>query len=165
MNWYSVFYWLTVADNAKDFFWFFAIVFTIIAIVSTCVFIDAVFSNKAKDIIQHIRKWLFWSYPFAVLFWVGIVFTPSKKDSLLIVAGGGTLQYLTTDSSAKQIPHELTSFVLTELKSMSEDVKVEMNVQSQKEKILESAKQMTTEELLKKMQVDSNFAKIVLDKN
>lgn len=165
MNWYSVFYWLTVADNAKDFFWFFAIVFTIIAIASTIIFIDACFSCEEKDFIQHIRKWLFWSYPFAVLFWAGIVFTPSKKDSLLIVAGGGTLQYLTTDSSAKQIPHELTSFVLTELKSMSEDVKVEMNVQSQKEKILESAKQMTTEELLKKMQVDSNFAKIVLDKN
>jgi len=164
MNWYSIFYWLTVADNAKSFFWFFAVVFTIIAIISTFGFIDASYNKNNEEDVLHIRKWLFWSYPFAMLFWAGIVFTPSKKDSLLIVAGGGTLQYLTTDSSAKQIPHELTSFVLTELKSMSEDVKVEMNVQSQKEKILESAKQMTTEELLNKMQVDSNFAKIVLDK-
>ncbi len=163
MNWYSIFYWLTVADNARYFFWIFAILFTVIGFFSTMAFIYSSSENDDDD-IKHSRKWIFWSYPFAILFWSGVVFTPDKKDSLLIIAGGGTLQYLTTDSSAKQIPHELTSFVLTELKSMSQDVKVEMDLQSQKEKVLESAKQMTTEQLLQKMQVDTNFANIVLDK-
>jgi hypothetical protein len=160
MNWYSIFYWLTVADNAKDFFWVFAVIFTIIAAISTFSFIDASTTEEKKDS----KKWVMWSYPFAVLFWAGIIFTPSKKDSLLIVAGGGTLQYLTSDSSAKQIPHEMTSFILTQLQSMSQDVKIQVDTKNQKEKILKQAKDMTAEQLLDKIKIDTNFAKIVLDK-
>jgi hypothetical protein len=160
MNWYSIFYWLTVADNAKDFFRVFAIIFTFIAVLATFSFINASKTEEKKDS----KKWVMWSYPFAVLFWAGIIFTPSKKDSLLIVAGGGTLQYLTSDSSAKQIPHEMTSFILTQLQSMSQDVKIQVDTKNQKEKILKQAKDMTAEELLDKIKIDTNFAKIVLDK-
>jgi uridylate kinase len=35
---------------------------------------------------------------------------------LLIIAGGQTQFFLTTDKAAKQIPAELSGFVLTELK-------------------------------------------------
>ncbi len=161
MNWYSIFYWLTVADNAKSFFWVFAIIFTIICCFSTAGFFDSDSESKSE---KTSIKFMFWSYPFAVLFWAGIIFTPSKKDSLLIVAGGGTLQYLTSDSSAKQIPHEMTSFILTQLQSMSQDVKIQVDTKNQKEKILKQAKDMTAEELLDKIKIDTNFAKIVLDK-
>jgi protein subunit release factor B len=92
------------------------------------------------------------------------IFTPSKKDALLIVAGGQTMNFLTTDSSATQIPHEVLNFVVSELKYMSEEAKVDLGVSSAKDKILEEAKKMTTEELLKKINEDENFRKIVLDK-
>jgi D-arabinose 5-phosphate isomerase GutQ len=107
---------------------------------------------------------MWWSYPFMILFWSLYIFTPNKKDALLIVAGGGTMEFLTTDSTVKQIPHELSSFVVTQLKSMGEEAKVELGIQSQKDKILDEAKSMTTQQLLDKMKVDTNFANIILNK-
>ncbi len=161
MNWYKLFYWLTVADNAKSMFITFTVIFTLISGVATI----AYFANMDDvDERKMSRKWMWWSYPFMILFWSLYIFTPNKKDALLIVAGGGTMEFLTTDSTVKQIPHELSSFVVTQLKSMGEEAKVELGIQSQKDKILDEAKSMTTQQLLDKMKIDTNFANIILNK-
>lgn len=161
MNWYKLFYWLTVADNAKTMFIVFTTIFTLIAVIATIAYLS---NHDDEDNQKMSRKWMWWSYPFMILFWSLFIFTPSRKDALLIVAGGGTMEFLTTDSTAKQIPHELSNFVVTELKNMGEEAKVELQVMSQKDKILEEAKGMTSEQLLQRMKVDSNFAKIILNK-
>lgn len=161
MNYTSLFYWLTVADNAKTMFVAFIWLFSIIATISTF----AYFINVDDEDNQRMsRKWMWWSYPFMILFWSLYIFTPSKKDALLIVAGGQTLNFLTTDSTSRQIPHELTSFVVTELKNMAESAKVDLNIASQKDKILQEAKNMSANQLMEKMKSDSNFAKVILDK-
>ena len=90
------------------------------------------------------RNWMMWSYPFMFLWWALVVFTPSKKDALLIVAGGQTMNFLTTDSSAKQIPSELSNFVVTELKNMAADAKVDLNIANQKEKIANQKEKMAS---------------------
>lgn len=169
MNYTKLFYWLTVADNAKTFFGWVIFIFTVIAVLSTICYFLFAFSDggrtKDDDKGQRMsRKWMWWSYPFAILFWSLYIFTPNKKDALLIVAGGQTLNFLTTDSTSKQIPHELTSFVLTELKNMAKEAEVDLNIQSQKEKILEEVKNMSSQQLLEKMNTDSNFTKIILNK-
>lgn len=164
-NWYSIFYWLTVADNAKSFFITFITIFTAVSVISTICYLYHGTADDGTESGQKVsRKWMFWSYPFMIFFWALFVFTPSKKDALLIVAGGGTMQYLTTDSTARQIPKELTNFVVTQLKSMSEEAKVEYGIQSQKDKILEEASKMTKNELLDRMKLDSNFANIIMGK-
>ena len=161
MNYTSLFYWLTVADNAKTMFVTFISLFCIIAVFST----GAYFLNVDDEDNQRMsRKWMWWSYPFMILFWSLYIFTPSKKDALLIVAGGQTLNFLTTDSTSRQIPHELTSFIVTELKNMAENAKVDLNIASQKDKILQEAKNMSANQLIEKMKSDSNFAKVILDK-
>jgi len=166
MDYYKIFYWLTVADNAKSFFVAFIVVFMIISVLATGFWIGGRSGTdwEISDIGRGGRKAFFWSLPFLLLLWALYVFTPSKKDSLLILAGGGTMQFLTTDSSAKKIPHELSNFVISELKSMAQEAKVEMSVQSQKDKILEEAKNMTANQLVERMKVDSVFAKIILNK-
>ncbi len=158
MNWYKLFYWLTVADNAKVMFIVFMSIFTIISLVSTICFLSCTGDDRDSG-----RKWMFWSYPFMILFWSLYVFTPDRKDALLIVAGGGTMEFLTTDSTAKQIPHELSNFVVTELRNMGEEAKVELQVMTQKDKILQEAKNMTSDQLLQRMKVDTSFAKIILN--
>ena len=161
MNWYKLFYWLTVADNAKTMFITFTAIFTCIAVIATI----AYFLNHDEDDNQRMsRKWMWWSYPFMILFWSLFLLTPDRKDALLIIAGGGTMEFLTTDSTAKQIPHELSNFVVTELRNMGAEAKVEFGIQNQKEKILDEAKKMTSEQLLEKMKVDSNFTKVILQK-
>ena len=168
MNYTELFYWLTVADNAKDLFLTGIGVFTLVSIISTVWFIvdrdDNDMTAAPNSAAERAKKWMWWSYPFMVLFWSLHVFTPSKKDALLIVAGGQTMNFLTTDKSAKQIPHELSTFIVTELKNMAADAKVDLNIKDQKEKILEDAKNMSAKELVEKMKVDSTFAKVILDK-
>ena len=162
MNYTKLFYWLTVADNAKTFFGWFVLIFTFIALISSVAYFICI--DGDDDDQRMARKWMWWSYPFMILFWSLYIFTPDKKDALLIVAGGQTLNFLTTDSASKQIPKELSNFVVTELKNMASDAKVELNIQNQKDKILEEAKSMSSAELITKMASDSNFAKIILDK-
>jgi hypothetical protein len=164
MNYTKLFYWLTVADNAKNLFTVLISIFTLIAVIATIAYFICADSYNDDDNQRMARKWMWWSYPFAILFWMLQIATPSKKDALLIVAGGQTLNFLTTDSTSKQIPKELSNFVVTELKNMANDAKINLNIQDQKEKILEEAKNMTSAELITKMASDSNFAKIILNK-
>lgn len=165
MNYTSLFYWLVVADNAKSLFvagcWLFGAIAVIVTLVNL---INGGSDNKDDELQRLSRKWIWWSYPLFFFFMSLWVFTPSKKDALLIVAGGQTLNFLTTDKSAKQIPTELSGFLLTEIKNMAKESEVDLNISTQKEKVLEKAKTMTTEELLNEMKTDSVFAKIILDK-
>lgn len=186
MNWYNIFYWVTRADSVKSFFdvtsniftWISVILFITVVIMSA--FVKSIISDnnlkteEEEKTDPDYRGWVTMRRYFATLFyvnlvlclitWAGYVFTPTKKETLLIIAGGGTMQFLTTDSAAKQIPHELSTFVVTELKSMAKDAQVDLGIASQKDKVLEEAKNMTSEQILEKIKVDSNFAKIVLEK-
>jgi hypothetical protein len=163
MDYSKLFYWLTVADNARFMFKTGLIIFTAIAVIATIGNI-LMRSDGEDDAAVQCRKWMWWSYPFMFLFWSLFIFTPSKKDALLIVAGGQTMNFLTTDSTAKQIPHELSNFVVTELKNMAAEAQVDLNIADQKEKVLDEVKNMSAKELMEKMKVDTTFAKIVLDK-
>ena len=163
MNYTKLFYWLTVADNARIFFSTFTTIFTVIAVIATIAnFICAGEDND--DDRSLARSWMKWSIPFATLFWALVVFTPDKKDALLIVAGGGVINYLSSDSTAKEIPHELLVFTKTELQNMSQEAKVNLGIQSEKDKILEEVKNMSSQQVLDRMKVDTTFAKIVLNK-
>lgn len=164
MDYTSLFYWLTVADNAKTFFITFMIIFTIISVISTLWFIVDRDSDdwSENDATKKAKKWMWWSYPFMILFWSLFIFTPSKRDALLIVAGGQTMNFLSSDSTAKQIPHDVLNFVSVELQNMAKEAKMELGIYSQKERILQEAKTLSTEQLMEKMRSDTTYAKIIL---
>lgn len=161
MNYTKLFYWLTVADNAKIFFIVGMVVFTIIAAISLLISLGTF--GGSTDELKKSRNFLFFSTPFAILFWTAFIFTPSKKDAVLIIAGGQTLNFLTTDSSSKQLPSELSGFLLTEIRNMAEDAKVELGIGHNKAKILEEAKQLTGAELIEKMKTDTTLKNIILN--
>jgi hypothetical protein len=167
MNYTTLFYWLVVADNARTLFLTVSIVFGIVGGIATLCYLLSSGGNQDEDDENHqamARKWMWWSYPFLIFFTMLCVFTPSKKDALLIVAGGQTLNFLANDKSAKQIPAELSNFVLTEVKNLAAEASVDLNISGQKEKLLEKAKKMSAEELMIEMKKDTAFAKVILDK-
>lgn len=45
---------------------------------------------------------------------------------------------------------------------MASEARVNLNIQDQKQKIIDEAKKMSAEELLNKMQIDTTFASIIL---
>lgn len=182
MNWYSLFYWMTVADGVKSVFDVASNIFTFFLILGAIFYaimigisadkenrIDDDNGNKILDpSVAHWKRfsaWFFWlSATFALITWIGYVATPTKKDCLLIVAGGSTMEFMTTDSVAKQIPHDVMNFLSTELRNMAAEAKVDLGIENQKEKVLESVKTMTAEELINTMKNDSTVAKIILEK-
>lgn len=127
---------------------------------------DSKTDEENRKVIKH---WMFWSYPFMLLFWFGIIFTPSKRDALLIVAGGGTMEFLSNDSTARQLSHDMLVFVQSELKSMAAEAKVEFleakgkaTIEEVRQKMRDEAKKMTTDQVLEKMKADTSFANTLL---
>lgn len=176
MNWYTVFYWLTVADGVKSVFdtasncfTFFSVISLIFYAIMIATSADPICNND--EIRKRVLSWrkfasrFFWiSVILCTITWVGYVATPTKKDAVMILAGGATMELVTNDSTAKQIPHEVFDYVLTEIKSAAADAKVDLNISSQKDKVLESVKDLSAEQLIEKMKSDSTLAKIVLEK-
>ncbi len=185
MNWYSIFYWLTVADGVKrfldtasDIFTFFAILTFVILVITMIGKAIQTSSNDVKNDEEEkkdsaLRGWnlarsfsakLF--YPFlilAIITWLGYVMVPSKKDCLLIVAGGAVGNFITSDTSARQLPADVTKFLHMSLKKeiseLNDDARRELGVQTPKERLIDKAKQMTKEELISYLQSDTTIAK------
>lgn len=169
MDWTKVFYWLTVADNAKTFFGVFAIFFIVVFVITTFVRIgshmDGDFSNdELKSRIDKVNKWTWYSTPFMVLFLSLWIFTPDKKDALLIIAGGQTLNFLSNNEVAKELPSDMVNFISAELRQMAKEAEVDLGIMDSREKILQRAKEMTADELINQMRIDSTFSKVLLNK-
>ena len=165
MSYTELFYWLTVADNAKTFFGTFAIFFTIVFIITQFTRIIYQIDNVPDEsFFNRCNKWTWYSTPFMLLFLSLWIFTPNKRDALLIIAGGQTIDFLTTDESAKQIPHELSDFVVSELRNMALDAKVDLGIKKSKETILEEAKKMTGEQLIQFIKDNPDYSNLLLGK-
>ena len=145
MNFYKLFYWLTVGDKlAELFFWlslFFCISFVITIIIvyfnKPDVVIEYEKSEESKDkpsehVIQQAiwyrnvkvaHYMLFVFTPLSLAIWVG---TPNKKEAVLIIGGGYVGNFITTDSSAKQLPSDIVYFLRTNLQLAAKESQVEL---------------------------------------
>lgn len=142
MNWYSIFYWITVADNIKSVTYILAIIFGVYFIIASALALglgDSTYSDWEKG---NRRVYIL----FTILFIINIfvwMFLPSKKDALAIVAGGAIGNFVTTDSSARQIPHEaleLVRYKLIEWRETSIDEQKDTLVNKSKEELIELLK-------------------------
>ena len=177
MNWYSVFYWLTVADGVKSFFDVASDIFTWLSVIGLIIYVIAIafsLSDDARDSQDQIRPeylrlrkmfgWIFWGFTiFSLVSWFGYVAVPTKKDAVMILVGGSVVEFMTSDSIAKQIPSELLILARNEIQSAASEAKVDLGIMSQREKILDEAKKMSTTELMDRMKVDTTFAKIIIN--
>lgn len=163
MNWYKIFYWLTVADNARDFFIVFTIIFTVTFVISILFFIfgrdgDDFQITKTGILAQ---KWVWYSTPLMLLFWILLIGTPKKNDTLLIIAGGAVGNFITTDTNSTAIPAEITKFIRLKLQEEiigSElEVKKAFGLETPKERFINEVKNLTKEEILRKIETDSTF--------
>lgn len=185
MNWYNVFYLLTVSDKLRVFFDTTSNIFTAAAVV-TCIGYVICSLGKAGYITEQrtkneeedkvdptlrgwdaAKKFFTWSfYPMltlALITWAGYVLTPSKKDCLMIIAGGAVGNFMASDSSAKQLPGDVTKFLhmslQKEISDLGEDARKELGMQTPKEKLIDKAKNMSKEELINFLQSDTTITK------
>lgn len=128
-NWYSIFYWLTVADGVKQFFDTSSNIFTAAAVIGVAGYIiGSLCTSSNSDYPDHsdYKISVIWQKAFktiaivatifSMLTWMGWIFTPTKKDALIIIAGGTVANFVTQDSSAKQVPHEVMELLRVKIK-------------------------------------------------
>jgi hypothetical protein len=182
-NYYDVFYWMSVSDGVKHFFDIASNIFTGASIISLGILIittffkaNSVYASNTKTeeedkLHPDVRAWemarkycarLFYiSLPLCIIFWMGYVLTPTKKDCLMIVAGGAVGNFITTDSSSKALPADVTKFLHLSLKkeisSLGDDVKREFDIQTPKEKLMDKVKELTKEQLIDYIKADSTI--------
>ena len=153
MNWYTIFYWITVADGVKHFFDTVSDVFTSFTVVSfVCLIITSVIRSSisstdhhnADDDIRIIEVWvkLFKrvfsiSIFLCIITWMGYIFLPTKKDALLIVAGGSVGNFITSDSSSKKVPAEVMQLLREKIKSEIQNIKNPINTDTLEDKTKE----------------------------
>ena len=181
MNWYSIFYWMTVADNVKytlDILSNFSMtlfVLSLIAYIITSIGRAGTISyhstrdekedNNTPDIRawDYIKKWSARSFRVfmisTVILWSLWAFVPSRKDCLLIVAGGSVGTFLTTDSSVRQLPADITQYLSLSLKKEIVRLKEDAadTTSTRKEKLVDRMKDMTKEEIINYLKDDKSI--------
>ncbi len=166
VNWYSIFYWLSIADNARDFFITFITIFTVISVLATICFIvgrDECMECPKDGLGERSKKWMWWAYPFMILFWAMYILTPSKTDTMLIIAGGSVGNFITSDSSSKQIPSDITKFLHLRLEKYVSDLSnsdrevIGIAPKTNKENFLDKAKDLSKEELIDYLKKDTTL--------
>ncbi|MBK7362696.1 MAG: hypothetical protein IPJ01_10410 [Micavibrio sp.] len=178
MNYYSVFYWLTVADGVKEVFDTFSNIFTfftVISIIAYAIVIGCSIEYKDdKDSITSILLWrkligrFYWMCQIiCIITWLGYVFTPTKKDCMLIVAGGAVGNFITTDTSSRAIPADITKFLHLSLnkeiedlqKEVKTDIRKELGIETQKDKLIQQVEKLTKEQLIEYIKNDTTTTK------
>jgi len=181
MNWYSIFYALTVSDGVKSFFdttsniftWFAVLSFICLVCLSIAKAVMAGENNCKTDEEEKVdpevraitkarvytRNFFYTMLGLSLLTWAGYVMTPTKKDCVMIIAGGTIGNFLQSDTNARKIPGEAMKLGVValqawqlEIKDFSPEEKKALGIQTPEEKKKEDLKSkligMTKEEII-----------------
>lgn len=112
MNNYEKIYWLTRLDNIQSFLTTgFILSLAVLFMWYMILFIECYDYDDRKEYIKNHGKYRTTTFWLAIIFGVLMVFSPSKNDMLLIVAGGKTMDYIEKDTSLSKIPYQTTSII------------------------------------------------------
>lgn len=127
-NWYQIFYWLTVADGVKSTLDVFSNWFLFFSIISGIVMIFLIFLSfdpsiqKVESDEKAVLYWkrifvrvFSWCFTITFISWTLWAMVPTKKDALIIIAGGAVGNFVTQDSSARKIPAEVMQLLRTKI--------------------------------------------------
>lgn len=154
VNWYSVFYWISVADGVKSFLdvsssiftWgaviLYMIVLVLMLVIAAGEWDDEQDKRSVEDVYRAVKKAAAYALILALVSWMGYVLCPGKKDALIIVAGGAVGNFVIKDSSARQIPSEVMTLLRDKIRSEIREVNLQ-------EPVEDSLGQRTKEELIK----------------
>jgi hypothetical protein len=114
---------------------------------------------------KYISKTFYISLSLALVTWLCWAAIPTKKDCLLIIAGGTVGNYIQSDSTVRELPKDFTQFLhlslQKEIKNLDDESRSELGVtvQSEKNKYVDKLKEMTKEEIIQFINSDTTLIK------
>lgn len=136
MNWYKIFYWVSVADSLKSAMDVFSNIFTWFTVLGFIIFMILFFTLKSdtkfntveiasfKYWIKLMRSFFWMSFIMCFITWTAWVLIPTKKDALTIIAGGAVGNFITSDSSARNIPSEVMLLLRDKIRQEIKEVNI-----------------------------------------
>lgn len=129
--WYKLFYWITVAERVQNFILTMAVCMTIGLAISGIVYwvykVRAIASGYQVEENKTYARWARNAFrvfiPLFFVFWFLEIAVPSKSDTVLILAGGAVGQFVTSDSSAKKLPSDITMFLHEKIGELTKEAK------------------------------------------
>lgn len=150
MNWYSIFYLMSVADGVSTFAVWIAVIATITFLITSLLKMPADSGDRMNDTQKknNSRLWIT-SLLLMIFFWFTFILIPSRKDMILIVAGGSVGQFIANDENAQKLPSEVFQYLRKEVLEATADldidvanaVKKELGVESAKDKLMKKSKE------------------------
>ncbi len=107
-------YWITRLDSISETFAIITIISGIVSAVMTVVWL--VCNSLAKCYVEEKyneswakigKNFVTVCFPLFLLFLVGGTFIPTTKEAYIIYGVGGTIDYVRSDQTAKQLPHKV----------------------------------------------------------
>lgn len=160
MNWYTIFYLMSVADNLSTFAIWIAVLSTLTFVITLILripnFDDNGLVSEEDDGEEEYKNWisklnliLKHSIVYLIIFWSIYILIPSRKDMILIVAGGTVGQFISNDENAKKLPSEVFQYLRKEVleatadldETVANEIKKELGIKNEKEKLMELSKE------------------------
>jgi NADH:ubiquinone oxidoreductase subunit 6 (subunit J) len=100
-----------------------------IAVIILAVFVSIAFFisylNARDDGDERAKKsslrWLKTILAIIIACWIGLVFTPTTKEMLLIYGVGGTVDYIKSNDTAKQLPDKVVNALDKYIDNLNKD--------------------------------------------
>lgn len=123
---YTKLYWLTRLDNIQALLSIALLISGAIYIVYYIArYIDCFDSDDRIKYKKEFGKYANVSFIITLISGIILVFMPTKKDIIIIYAGGKTMDYVQSDTSLAKIPYQTTAIITEYLDKSLKEIKNE----------------------------------------
>jgi hypothetical protein len=147
MNWYLLFYLYSIAEDINTTFGVITGVSLGCSAMLCMGFVFDAYEYNVSLTGAAAKKIIKWLATTAIVCGLLVMFIPSKKDLLLIVAGGAVGEFITTNPDARQLPADVTKFLRAEI--LSATAELSPAYQAERDKLANASKEDLVEMLLK----------------
>lgn len=116
MDFYKLFYLFTMGDKLSNLWCAFVWISSILCFIFTMYLL---FESEGRDRVGFrifLGLWL-WCF----VSWILYIGTPTKKEAVIIVAGGYVGNFIQSDSNARQLPADITRFLRSQIQQAAKD--------------------------------------------
>lgn len=116
-------YWITRLGALDDFFFVCCFMFALLVLWAGVLYVSEKLDkwHPDEETIKESKKWLIKGIIFFFISLLGVVFTPSSKECLVIYGLGGTIDYVKSNDKAKKLPDKVIDALNMYLEEKSKD--------------------------------------------
>lgn len=116
-------YWITRLGALHDFLLVCGFAFGLLMLSAGIIYVTEKLDKCYPDeeAIKKSKKWLIKGIIFFFISLLGVMFTPSRKECLVIYGLGGTIDYVKSNDKAKKLPDKVINALDMYLEEKSKD--------------------------------------------